>query len=96
MIRTCWRTPTWPPLTGLADHAELAGVRPGGPCGANATEKVASLIASMAAGADSIGDMDLLRGGAMGTVVSGVRAPSRLGSPLYSYKWRTSASSTNL
>lgn len=67
-----------------------------GPCGANATEKAASLIASMAAGADSIGDMDLLRGGAMGTVVSGVRAPSRLGSPLYSYKWGTSASSTNL
>jgi hypothetical protein len=41
----------------------------------------------MAAGADSIEDMDLLRDGAMGTVFGGVRAPSTLGSHLRSYKW---------
>jgi hypothetical protein len=79
------------PLTALADRAGLpgllAGVRPGGACGANATAKVACLIAGMAVGADSIDDMDLLRDGAMGTVFSGVRAPSTLGSHLRSYKW---------
>ena len=41
----------------------------------------------MAAGADSIDDMDLLRDGAMETVFSGVRAPSTLGSHLRSYSW---------
>jgi hypothetical protein len=65
----------------------LAGVRPGGACGVNAAAKVACLVAGMAAGADSIDDMDLLRDGAMETVFSGVRAPSTLGSHLRSYAW---------
>ena len=79
------------PLAALADRAGLpgllAGVRPGGPCGAGAPAKVTCLIAGMAAGADSIDDMDLLRGGAMETLFDGVRAPSTLGSHLRSYAW---------
>jgi hypothetical protein len=79
------------PLMALADRAGLpdllAGVRPGGPCGVNAAAKVACLIAGMAAGADSIDDMGLLRDGAMETLFAGVRAPSTLGSHLRSYTW---------
>jgi hypothetical protein len=79
------------PLAALAERAGLpgllAGVRPGGACGVNARTKVACLIAGMAAGADSIDDMDLLRDGAMETVFGGVRAPSTLGSHLRSYTW---------
>jgi hypothetical protein len=70
------------PLMALADRAGLpdllAGVRPGGPCGVNG---------GMAAGADSIDDMDLLRDGAMQALFNGVRAPSTLGSHLRSYTW---------
>jgi hypothetical protein len=36
----------------------------------------------MAAGADSIADMDVLRHGAMSTLFEGVQAPSTLGSHL--------------
>ena len=79
------------PLMALAERAGLpgllAGVRPGGPCGVNAASKVACLLAGMAAGADSIDDMGLLRDGAAGTVFAGVRAPSTLGSHLRSYTW---------
>ena len=79
------------PLTALAARAGLpellAGVRPGGACGAGAVTKVTCLVAGMAAGADSIDDMDLLRDGAMDTVFAGVRAPSTLGSHLRSYTW---------
>jgi hypothetical protein len=79
------------PLMALAGRAGLpgllAGVRPGGPCGVNAGTKVACLLGGMAAGADSIDDMDLLRDGAMQTLFDGVRAPSTLGSHLRSYTW---------
>jgi hypothetical protein len=68
---------------GLADS--LSGVRPAGPCGANAATKAACLVAGMAAGADSIDDMNLLRDGAMEAVFGGVRAPSTLGSHLRAY-----------
>jgi Transposase DDE domain group 1 len=49
--------------------------------------KVACLVAGMAAGADSIDDMDLLRHGAMTDLFDGVRAPSTLGSFLRSFTW---------
>ena len=79
------------PLVALAGRAGLpgllAGVRPGGPCGANAAAKAMCLVAGMAAGADSIEGMDLLRDGAMETVFGGVRAPSTLGSHLRSFTW---------
>ena len=79
------------PLTALAEDARLtdslARVRPAGPCGANAAAKAGSLVAGMAAGADSIEDMDLLRDGAMDTVFGGIQAPSTLGSFLRSCTW---------
>jgi hypothetical protein len=47
--------------------------------GANAAAKVLALVAGMAAGADCIEDMDLLRHGGMGRLFAEVRAPSTLG-----------------
>jgi hypothetical protein len=80
------------PVMGLAERAGMTGlvtehVRPGGDCGVNAPLKVACLVAGMAAGADSIDDMDLLRHGAMTALFGGIRAPSTLGSHLRSYTW---------
>ena len=80
------------PVMALAQRAGLTGlvaehVRPGGECGVNAHLKVSCLVAGMAAGADSIDDMDLLRHGAMPGLFGGIRAPSTLGSHLRSYTW---------
>jgi hypothetical protein len=80
------------PVMALAGRAGLGGllaehVRPGGGCGVNAHLKVPALVAGMAAGADSIDDMDVLRHGAMSTLFGGIRAPSTLGSHLRSYTW---------
>src|SRR5580692_5307509 len=66
----------------VAEH-----VRPAGACGVNAHLKVPALVAGMAAGADSIDDMDMLRHGAMDRLFGGIRAPSTLGSHLRSYTW---------
>jgi hypothetical protein len=49
--------------------------------------KVPCLVAGMAAGADSIDDMGVLRHGAMKDLFGGVRAPSTLGSFLRSFTW---------
>ena len=80
------------PLVALAERAGLPGlaaahVRPGGDSGANAGLKVACLAGGMAAGADSIEDMGLLRHGAMDRLFGGVRAPSTLGSFLRAFTW---------
>ena len=80
------------PVMALAQRAGLGGlvaeyVRPGGECGVNAQLKIPCLVAGMAAGADSIDDMDLLRHGAMDVLFGGIRAPSTLGSHLRSYTW---------
>src|SRR6202167_6139657 len=80
------------PVMALAQRAGLAElvaehVRPGGDCGVNAHLTVPALVAGMAAGADSIDDMGLLRHGAMDVLFGGVRAPSTLGSHLRSYTW---------
>src|SRR5438552_18445232 len=80
------------PVMALAQRAGLASlvaehVRPGGACGVNAYLKIPCLVAGMAAGADSIEDMDLLRHGAMPGLFGGLRAPSTLGSPLRSFTW---------
>jgi Transposase DDE domain group 1 len=80
------------PVMAVAQRAGLADlvaehVRPGGQCGVSAQLKVPCLVAGMAAGADSIDDMGLLRHGAMPALFGGVRAPSTLGSHLRSYTW---------
>jgi hypothetical protein len=80
------------PVMALAQRAGLVGlvadnVRPAGECGINAHLKVPCLVAGMAAGADSVDDMDLLRHGAMGMLFGGIRAPSTLGSHLRCYSW---------
>ena len=80
------------PVMALAERAGLPGlieehVSPGGECGVNAPLKVGCLVAGMAAGADSIDDMGLLRHGAMDVLFGGVRAPSTLGSHLRCYAW---------
>ena len=80
------------PVMALAERAGLPGlvadyVHPGGDCGVNADLKVGCLVAGMAAGADCIDDMGVLRHGAMGTLFGGMRAPSTLGSHLRSYDW---------
>jgi hypothetical protein len=78
------------PLMALAHRAglrELADERMSVPTdkGAHAGLKLCSLVAGMAAGADSIDDMALLRHGGMGKVFTGTYAPSTLGSFLRSF-----------
>ena len=76
------------PLLGLAERAGLSRlldehvhfaderVRSGA---ANATPKLLSIIAGMAAGADSIDDLDVIRSGGMKTLFDGVYACATLG-----------------
>ncbi|MEV0849986.1 IS1380 family transposase [Streptomyces sp. NPDC049954] len=81
------------PLVRLAERCGLPGLV--GelvhlPASANGTgafpaSKVMALVAGMAAGADSIEDMDRLRHGAMNPLFREVRAPSTLGSFLRSF-----------
>jgi hypothetical protein len=78
------------PVLALADRAglrELAGehLSVPGDRGANAGLKVASLVAGMVAGADSIDDMALLRHGGMIRVFARAYAPSTLGSFLRAF-----------
>ena len=78
------------PVMGLAERAgleELARQHLGvpGDKGANAGLKVASLVAGMVAGADSIDDMALLRHGGMARVFDRIYAPSTLGSFLRAF-----------
>src|SRR3954463_12707460 len=78
------------PVLALADRAGLrqfADAHLSVPTdkGANAGLKVASLVAGMVAGADSIDDMALLRHGGMSRVFAGAYAPSTLGSFLRAF-----------
>ena len=80
------------PVMALAQRcglADLAGehVTITSPAGVNPDLKIPCLVAGMAAGADSIDDMDVLRHGAMTEVFGGIRAPSTLGSFLRSFTW---------
>ncbi len=76
-------------LAGRCGLADLAGehVKIASRTGVNADLKIPCLVAGMAAGADSIDDMDVLRHGAMTEVFGGIRAPSTLGSFLRSFTW---------
>jgi hypothetical protein len=76
-------------LAGKAGLRELAQERLSVPTdkGANPGLKLCSLVAGMAAGADSIDDMALLRHGGMGRVFTGAYAPSTLGSFLRSFRF---------
>jgi hypothetical protein len=78
------------PVMALARKArlrELADERLSVPTdkGAHAGLKLSSLVAGMAAGADSIDDMALLRHGGMGKVFTAAYAPSTLGSFLRAF-----------
>src|SRR5438046_1491542 len=80
------------PVMALAERAGLHAlirrhVRMTAKTGAYPEVKIGCLVAGMAAGADSIDDMDLLRHGAMPDLFGGVRAPSTLGSFLRSFTW---------
>ena len=57
---------------------------PGG-AGFDSAGKVASLVAGMITGADSIDDIDALREGAVGKLMPGVKAPSTLGTFLRAF-----------
>src|SRR5215204_4324774 len=80
------------PLLGLADRAGLRALADrhlSVPTdkGAHAGLKVASLVAGMVAGADSIDDMALLRHGGMGRLFDRAYAPSTLGSFLRAFSF---------
>ncbi|MEU1599906.1 IS1380 family transposase [Streptomyces sp. NPDC005708] len=66
-----------------ADKVKLRGAKNG--AGAAADAKVMSIVAGMAAGADSIDDLDVLRHGAMPLLFAGIRAPSTLGTFLRAF-----------
>ncbi|MFJ1551831.1 IS1380 family transposase, partial [Streptomyces sp. NPDC088246] len=72
---------------GLSDlvtqKVKLSGTTNG--AGASADAKVSSIVAGMAAGADSIDDLHVLRNGAMPAVFTGIRAPSTLGTFLRAF-----------
>lgn len=61
----------------VAERVKLTGAANG--AGAAADPKVTSIVAGMAAGADSTDDLDVLRHGAMPAVFGGVRTPSTQG-----------------
>src|SRR4051812_50002086 len=78
------------PVMRLAQQAGLheavaERVRPPTDKGANPAGKVATIIAGMLAGADSIDDLDIARHGGMGSLFTSVYAPSTPGSFLRAF-----------
>ena len=71
-------------LIGLESLVTRLVTVPGG-AGVDAAAKVASIVAGMVTGADSIDDLDALREGAVGKVLPGVKAPSTLGTFLRAF-----------
>jgi hypothetical protein len=72
------------PVLRLAESCDLHGivgerVRIPGDKGANVSGKVATIVAGMLTGADSIDDLDVVRHGGMPGLFGGVYAPSTLG-----------------
>jgi len=78
------------PLMRLAELCDLPGIvaerlRVPSDKGANAADKVATIVAGMVTGADSIDDLDAVRHGGMSELFAGVYAPSTLGSFLRAF-----------
>ena len=82
------------PVMALAERAGLSDLvtervtitnPPIASTGANPAGKIASIVAGMAAGADSIDDLDVIRHGGMPRLFGGVYAPSTLGSFLRAF-----------
>ncbi|MCX5317597.1 IS1380 family transposase [Streptomyces sp. NBC_00154] len=67
----------------VTQKVKLTGTTNG--AGAAADSKISSIVAGMAAGADSIDDLRVLRHGAMPTLFGGIRAPSTLGTFLRAF-----------
>ncbi|MGW1550803.1 transposase [Streptomyces sp. NPDC002346] len=67
----------------VAEKVKLTGAKNG--AGAAADAKVTSIMGGMAAGADSIDDLHVLRHGAMPAAFAGARAPSTLGTFLRAF-----------
>jgi hypothetical protein len=74
-------------LSGLVDEHVLINDPPIASTGANPAGKIASIIAGMVAGADSIDDLDVVRHGGMRRLFGGVYAPSTLGSFLRAFTY---------
>jgi hypothetical protein len=83
------------PVLRLAERAGLHTVAQrrvrlsacAGSVAANAGVKIASVVAGMVAGADSIDDLDVIRHGALPELFGGIRAPSTLGTFLRGFTW---------
>ena len=80
------------PVMRLAEQVDLAGlvgrrVRQDLSTGSNPGGKAAAIVAGMAAGADSIDDLDVLRHGGRHRLFGGVYAPSTLGAFLRFFTW---------
>jgi Transposase DDE domain group 1 len=78
------------PVMRLAGSCDLSGIvaerlRVPTDRGANAAGKIATIVAGMVTGADSIDDLDVVRHGGMGELFGGVYAPSTLGSFLRAF-----------
>jgi hypothetical protein len=78
------------PVMRLAESCGLPGIvarrlRIPTDKGANASGKIAAIVAGMLAGADSIDDLDVVRHGGMPVVFDGVYAPSTVGSFLRAF-----------
>lgn len=71
---------------GLIDAATELVTVPGG-AGAHAGANIASIVAGMVVGADSIDDLDVIRHGAPPELFEGVRARSTLGTFLRGFTW---------
>ena len=74
-------------LHGLVADAVHIADPPIPSTGVNPAGKITSIVAGMAAGADSIDDLDVLRHGGMPELFGGVYAPSTLGSFLRAFTW---------
>jgi hypothetical protein len=70
--------------TLVAEKVQITGA-PTPSTGANPAGRIPAIVAGMAAGADSIDDLDVIRHGGMTRLFTGVYAPSTLGSFLRSF-----------